>query len=373
VFHSEKYAHELASLVTDACGYGLAEYVCGEISKAAEHRRLVAIAERFTNMLKEGSDPAQVSDWIVAQVESGRELTVADRPELLADVVAQLGSITQDSGRCISTGLRALDATIGGYRPQQLILIGARPSIGKSVLGFQTAKHAALQGVKTMFISIEMPNSELAARSLAMDCGLSVSDVMAGMLESRDRATITSNAKKLAGVPLMLWEPPSPTVEKIVAMIRREAAAGLELVVIDYVSLIRHKDTKKPHWERIGEITAALKAAAKRFNLPVVLLAQVGRDVDKGEAPRRPTLSDLKYSGSLEQDADLVLFLHRADKMALAAELIVAKQRNGPLAMIDLTFNGARFEFTEGPPPAVDHFDQFADSSSYEFDEEAYR
>lgn len=337
------------------CLRGSVGHYCSEILRAAEHRRLLKVRDDFTSKLAEGCSPDETRDWLVAQVESGRMLTIADKPELIGDVVRRLADRPRDNACRIPSSINALNKLLGGYGPGQLILIAARPSIGKSAFAFQEAMSAAKYSLRTLFVSIEMPNDEIGARRIANGCDIQLADIMSGNLDPMKRRLITDLAHQMNDLPLLLWEPQSPTVDKIVAMIRREAAAGLRLAIIDYVSLIKHRDPKKPHWERIGEISKALKSVSKQLRLPIILLSQVGREVENrsgrdsedGQGARRPTLTDLKYSGSLEEDADIVIFVHRATRMVAEAELIVAKHRNGPLKVIEASYDGPRFSFSE--------------------------
>ncbi len=140
------------------------EYACREIAQAAEFRRLCKISEDFSVELTQSNDPKAIAEWLVSQVEAGRELTIRDRPEMIADVLERLAAIPEDSGRSIGSGIASLDSIISGFRGGQLIVLGARPSIGKSALGFQFARASAEQKNRSLYVSIEMPNSELAAR-----------------------------------------------------------------------------------------------------------------------------------------------------------------------------------------------------------------
>lgn len=340
-----------------------------DILQAAEHRRLMKLRDRLSEKLEAGEQVDDLREWLIKEAESGRELTSQDQPELASDVLARIADRVDQSDRLIESGLPSIDdITSGGFRPGQLILIGARPSIGKSALGYQFAQAAAEAGHRTLYVSIEMPTDELGARMLAGASDIQMREIMNGKLDEKDRRQVLALAKRFKDKPLLLWEPCAPTVEKLVAMMRREAAAGLRLAVIDYISLIRHRDPKKPHWQQISEITVALKTAAKQIGIPIILLAQLGREAESKEKeqkkdtePRRPSLSDLKYSGSLEQDSDLVLFIHRPNRFREETEIIVAKNRNGRLGRVPAVYNGPRFRFTEPEPQTHSEFDEYSD------------
>lgn len=369
IFVEMKRGAVIAEAITQACE-NVAELplLADDILQAAEHRRLMKLRDRLSEKLEAGEKVDDLREWLIKEAECGRELTSHDQPELVADVLERLATREDQSDRLIASGLPTLDETIGGFRPGQLILIGARPSIGKSALGYQFAQAAAEADHRTLYVSIEMPTDELGARMLAGGSDLHVAEIMTGALDESQRRQVMSQARRFAGKPLLLWEPCAPTVEKLVAMMRREAAAGLKLAVIDYISLIRHRDPKKAHWEKISEITAALKTAAKQIGIPIILLAQLNReaepkgsDKNKDAAPKRPSLADLKYSGSLEQDSDLVILIHRADRLTAETELIIAKHRNGPLKFVDAVYDGPRFRFTEPEPKRHPEFDDYAD------------
>ena len=224
--------------------------LCRDIAEAAEFRRLIALRDKLTQNIDDAVPASELRNGIVTQAENGRKLSSADQPELISKVMRRLA---------------------------------------------------------------DMPNDELGARQVANGCRLQHREIMAGKLDATDRERIHALASKFDNVPLLLWEPTASTLERITATIRREAALGLKMVVVDYVSLIRHTDSKKAHWERLGDITRAMKSAAKRHNIPIVLLAQVGRDTEKREESRRPTLADLKSSGDLEQDSDASTIKYRIE------------------------------------------------------------
>ncbi len=202
----------------------------------------------------------------------------------------------------IPTGFYYLDQEIGGFRPGQLVVMAARTSVGKTAFSYQLARHAAEQGYRSLYISIEMPNDEIAARELAGSSRYRYQQILDGF-DDTERQPVLEYATALSNTPLDIWSPSAPTLERICATIRCEVATkATKLAVVDYVSLIRHDRSKKDHWQLIGEITRAFKSLAKDLQIPIMLLAQLDRSMEKSEKTsgkgsgkddntmRRPTL-----------------------------------------------------------------------------------
>ena len=256
----------------------------------------------------------------------------------------------------LATGIHDLDRSTGGFLGGQMIVIAARPACGKSALGMQIALHAAHTGsVPTLVFSVEMPSTELMVRAICSEASLDLQLVRSGFFKQQDLNTVSMAAQKLTKAPLYLDDTPGLTVAQFRSRARRaKTAHGIGLIVVDYLQFM-HGSSKRAGESRaleVSEISKAIKTVAKELNVPVIALAQLNRDADEGSKPK---LSNLRESGSIEQDADTVLLIHRLDKNKKRSEdeepmehntlLIVAKQRNGPTPEIELNFVGQQTVF----------------------------
>jgi replicative DNA helicase len=323
-----------------------AVFYARQVKRAATLRRLQSLGLQLaTRIADPAADPGDIAAWIDAQL-SGLGHHVEDPPrrvdELATDLLAELRQPSHEGA--IFTGLRSHDIVAGGWMPGELIILAARPGVGKTSLAMQIAQHNAVKGRPVLFVSLEMTGRELAARLL---CGLSGVDsrrLRAGRLDAANLSAIERASVEIGGVPLRVWAPPMATLARIRAMAKRDAAAsGLALLVVDYLGLVRPADPKRPRHEQIGEVSAGLKALAKELSVPVLSLSQLNREADGNE----PRLSHLRDSGSIEQDADVVLFIHREDEDKTAAKLIVAKHRHGDTGVVHLAWDAARTRYED--------------------------
>ncbi len=248
----------------------------------------------------------------------------------------------------VPSGFDDLDAKTAGFQPGDLIIIAGRPAMGKSSLAVNIAENAAIRHkVPVAILSLEMSSEQLAMRMLCSQSEVSLGRVRTGHLGNEDWPKLTSGAGLLVQADIMLDDSPSLNVFEIRAKCRRLKAEGkLGLVILDYLQLIRPSGHAENRVQEISQITRHLKALAKELNVPIIALSQLSRAVEQRHAgDKRPQLSDLRESGSVEQDADLVIFVFREeyykpDDPALQgkAEIIIGKQRNGPTGTITLTF-----------------------------------
>lgn len=260
---------------------------------------------------------------------------------MAADVVADLATGTCD--RPTMSGFEALDSSAGGWMSGELVILAARPGVGKTTFAMQVAAHNAARERRVLFVSLEMRDRELVARMLSGDPGVDSRRLRAGRLGTADIDKLRAAADDIRDLPVRVWAPPSATLARIRGVAKREVAfGGLSLLVVDYIGLIRPAagDTKRPRFEQVGEVSAGLKSLAKELDVPVLALCQLNREADGTE----PRLSNLRDSGSIEQDADVVLFLHRE---TTATKLIVAKHRHGETGSVALRFDGSTTRFSE--------------------------
>lgn len=294
------------------------------------------------------------------------ELREREPKELVMEVVQRIESLYERRGAIsgISTGFHDLDQMIDGLHPQEMVVIAARPSMGKTAFAMNIAEHVATVEKRTVAVfSLEMSDLALMQRAVLSRARVNMHSVRSGILSERDFPALTEAAAKIsAGGRLRIVDAVGATIGAIRAKARRLARRhkDLSVIFIDYIQKARStsKQALGSREREIAEISSGLKDIAKELNIPVVVLAQLNRDVEKrkGETKGRPQLSDLRESGSIEQDADVVGLLYRDEYYAEGEEakrevegkatLIIAKSRNGPVGDVPLTFlkEFARYE-----------------------------
>jgi replicative DNA helicase len=254
----------------------------------------------------------------------------------------------------IPSGFGGLDSLTAGFQPKELTILGARPSIGKTAVAGNIAVHVAMSGRTVAFFSLEMPSKALIDR---MCCARGQVDLQAhrhGRLNQVQKQYYLRALAEIIDMPLYIDDQPGQTAASIEAKAARlQASNGLDLVMVDYLGLMAAERKGMENREQVvAAISRAMKGLAKRLNVPVILLSQLNRELYK-RVDKRPILSDLRESGSIEQDADMVLFLHREEyynrddpSLSGKGELIIAKARNGPLGTVHLRYDArtCRFE-----------------------------
>jgi replicative DNA helicase len=276
----------------------------------------------------------------------------------------------------IETGFRDFDSMTGGLHQSELVILAARPSMGKTALALNIAEHASLtQNVGTLFVSLEMSSVELADRLLCSLAKVNGMRLRNGSISNEDRRRLVEKAAEMSQAPLFVDDTPSRTMTEIAAAARRlKRRNNLGLVVIDYLQLIEPDNSRDPRQEQVAKIARRLKGLARELKVPVMCLAQLNR---QAEATRdnKPRMSHLRESGAIEQDADVVMFVHREEyyctneedraKVAGEAELIVSKQRNGPTGDVKLSWLKDFTRFTDCAARPYDEFEQFNSADSF--------
>jgi replicative DNA helicase len=254
----------------------------------------------------------------------------------------------------LSTGYTDLDLQTSGLQPADLIIVAGRPSMGKTSFAMNLAEHAIIKDKKAVAVfSMEMPADSLALRMLASVGRVNQNKLRTGQLSDDDWPRLTSAVKLLHDAPLYIDDTPALTVSELRARARRlKREHGLSMIVIDYIQLMQGGgNNNENRASEISAISRSLKALAKELHVPIVALSQLNRSLEKRDN-KRPIMSDLRESGAIEQDADLIIFIYRDevyDKSSSdigKAEIIIAKQRNGPIDTVYLSFQGqyTRFE-----------------------------
>jgi len=255
----------------------------------------------------------------------------------------------------VPTGFNDLDKLTAGLQPSDLIVVAGRPSMGKTAFSLNVAVHAALHaGIGVAIFSLEMAKEQLGLRMLCSEARVDHSKVRSGHLAEREFPALVSAAGRLAEAPIYIDDTPAISILELRAKSRRlvrDKNKKMGLIVVDYLQLMRGMSTVQNREQEISEISRSLKALAKELRVPIIAISQLNRRVeDRGD--KRPMMADLRESGAIEQDADVIAFIYRDEVYNKdstdpgTAEIIVAKQRNGPIDTIRLTFIGkiTRFE-----------------------------
>lgn len=325
-------------------------------------RRLLALAGEITaNCYVPGANAAE----IISQADAAMVQLIdvgTDEPTLLydamADAVADIDDrATGNRPSGLQTGVADFDAITGGLEPGQLVIVAARPSVGKTAFALNVADHVTEQGNTVAFFSLEMTRRELTQRLLALRAGVSVPEMRSGKLDESQWGRIAACQGKTDGQRLFLIDRPAIGVAYVRAAARKiKRQHGLSLIVVDYLGLMRGEGQNRT--QEIGSLSRGLKALAKELHVPIIALAQLNRATETRH-DKRPQLFDLRDSGEVEQDADIVAMLHREELYTPAqewtgmAELILRKNRNGALGDVILRYRGEfmRFEFHQGRSP----------------------
>ncbi len=256
----------------------------------------------------------------------------------------------------IPSGFKDIDELTSGFQSGDLIIIGGRPGMGKTALALNIAQHVAidLKGPVAVF-SLEMAKEQLALRMLCSESMVNSSHVRKGFISKQDWPKLTNAAGRLADAPIFIDDSSAITVLEVRAKARRlkMERGGLSLVVVDYLQLMRSRNVFERREQEISDISRSLKALAKELRVPVVALSQLNRAVEQ-RGDKKPTLADLRESGAIEQDADVIIFLYRDELYNKnnpsnkgKAEVIIAKQRNGPTGVVNLTYLAESTKFVD--------------------------
>ena len=335
-------------------------------------RGLIAVAAEIAEA---GYDQADSADHLLDSAESkifeiGQQkarTTFRSLHDEMHEALNYVEALMQRGGELtgVSTGFRDFDEMTGGLQPGELVVIAARPSMGKTALALNIARNAAIEKKKKVAVfSLEMTKRALALRMLASEASIDFSGFRKGFGRTEEFRKLTEAGGKLADANIWIDDSGLITILEIKAKCRRLASErGLDLVIVDYLQLA-HGDTRNQRKDlEIAEISHGLKALAKELDIPVIALSQLNRGPEQRDPDkRRPNMGDLRESGAIEQDADVIAFIYRdevynptEENMGIA-ELIISKQRNGPTGTVKLQFTAryARFhDLAEGPdrPP----------------------
>lgn len=349
------YSSELLSSVPVSTNY---KYYAEQVKEASTRRKLLSMATHVTNKINAEVETIDVVKFIEEEIvdatldNSQKEaVSIKDGITTVLEHIEKLRNDPKDiSG--IRTGIDTLDKKINGLNKTDLIILAARPGCGKSALALQIAKHTSFYEDKvTMLFSLEMGTDQLVQRTLCNDSKVDLWKIRSGKMDDTEMSALNFSARKLKTAPLFYNDMAAIGIKDIRSQIKLHNAKNdsrVELVIVDYLQLMASGSTNMV--QQVTEISRGLKMIAKEFNIPVLALSQLSRAVEaRGGKPR---LSDLRDSGSIEQDADIVMFLHRekSDEFSLTGDtvdLMIEKHRNGSTGEIPLHFQGNKMTFTE--------------------------
>lgn len=322
-------------------------------------RDLIMASIKIRALSESSTDDAEV---VVEEAEKmlfdATEKRVSNSFRPLKDVVVEtmdvLDTIASNKGSVfgVSTGFKDLDKILGGMRAGDLIVLAARTSVGKTALALNIAANAAKTGTTVAFFSLEMPSQQVVQRLLSAEANIDSSRMRNGFLEQADFQSLVQAQNDLGNLEFYIDDSPAMTVMELRAKARRQlrnVSEGQGLIVVDYLQLMQpsRAGRDRQRYLEVGEISRGLKVLAKELGVPILALSQLARGVEQRES-KRPQLSDLRESGSIEQDADVVLFLDRSKTPEEALEkgrpelgtanIIIGKNRNGPLSTVETVF-----------------------------------
>ncbi len=346
-----------------------------------EKAMLRSLIDASTDILRDAYDAVDEPRELVARAES-RIFSILEhrssaeaRPieSVLTEVMARMDARMRHEHALggVETGFTDLDALCGGLHNSELIILAARPSMGKTAFAMNIAEHVSIDLQQpALFVSLEMASLELADRLLCSASQVNGHRLRNGTISQEDRRRLVQKSSEISAAPLYIDDTPSRTLTEIAAVARRlKRKSGLALVVIDYLQLIEPDNPRDPRQEQVAKIARRLKTMSRELDIPVLCLAQLNRQAEVSR-DNRPRLNHLRESGAIEQDADVVMFVHREEyyqsndedreRVKGQAEIIIAKQRNGPIGDVKLLWQHDYTRFVNLEHRPYDEFEAFS-------------
>ena len=348
----------IASLTDEVPSAANIDYYARVVFDRATRRSLIRISSEIkTSSFDETRESRAILEEaekkIFALTDMGQTIQIHDMKEVVDKTTSIIQKQYHDhnSFSGIPCGFNRLDSMTSGFQKSELSIIGARPSMGKTAMALTMMENIAInQKIPCGFFSLEMSFEQIGQRLLSQVAHIPGHKIRSGMMNLEDWQKIYDDAGRICESPLFIVDTPNMQHLDLRAMaIRMVQSKGVQIIFIDYIGLISTQNSSAPVYEQISEISKSLKSLARELNIPVVCLCQVARDAEGSE----PTLAQLRGSGSIEQDADVVMFIHRDRKKTdeedqnpvMDAKLIVAKQRNGPIGDVNLLFLSSYTKF----------------------------
>ena len=354
----------ITSLANEAVSYNVEEHA-KIISEKAQLRRLIDAGNKIVGMTYAGEDePTAIlnkAEQMVLDVsgQTQSESSFAPIGEVVLSNLDKLNALQQHDGAItgVPTGFKDVDHVFNGLQKSDLILVAARPAMGKTAFTLNIAQNVTMLYDKTVaFFSLEMGKEQLVGRILSSVAGVSSEKLRRANMDQADWEKVIAAADRMSKSKLFIDDTPGLTVQDMRSKLRRlKVEHGLDLVIVDYIQLMQGRNSGKGSENRqqeVSEISRNLKLIAREFNVPLIALSQLSRSVES-RPDKRPVLSDLRESGSLEQDADIVIFLYRDkyydenSEMGDKAEVLIRKHRNGAVGSVKLLFIGELTRFLD--------------------------
>ena len=372
----------LAKLSASVPNAAHAVYYADIVTEKAVFRKLIASS---TEILKDSYEQTSSAKELCAQAEQkifaimdGRSSqSVHSISDVLHEAMDRMEARLRDDYETGSaeSGFTQFDEMTGGLHSGELIILAARPSMGKTALAMNIGEYVSInQKLPVLFVSLEMSGIELADRMLCSLARVNGHRLRNGTISADDRERLIRKANEISQAPLFVDDSPSRTVSEIAAAARRikRREGSLGMIVIDYLQLIEPDNSRDPRQEQVAKIARRLKGIARELEVPLLCLSQLNRQAEDSK-DHRPRLSHLRESGAIEQDADVVMFVHREEyyhrgdekaQFAGQAEIIIAKQRNGPIGDVELTWEADFTRFSDRAPERHNEFDDYAEFTS---------
>lgn len=360
VKNASETAIYLSDLLSDAPASAALGHYAGLVRDAATRRGLALVGMQMQQMA--ALNGAESTSGIVESIRANLDNLAVDRlgsevptsDEIIAATLDEIDALA--SGKVVAgipTGFKDLDYALNGLRPGQMIIIAARPGVGKSSLMMDIVRHAAFKQKKSVLVfSLEMSKTEVMMRALAGESYVDLHSLKTGDLDDHKWQQLSNASGKMLGAKLGIDDNAAVNMTDIRAKARAfQRAHGLDMIAIDYLQLMNSDKKTDSRQQEVSEISRGVKLLAKEFGIPVLALSQLNRGSEQ-RSDKKPAISDLRESGSLEQDADVVLLLHREEMYekesprAGEADVIIAKQRSGPTGTVILSWLGkfSRFD-----------------------------
>ncbi len=370
------YLAELSDAVATAAH---ATYYAEIVHEKATLRGLI---EASTDILKESYDPtveprqllSRAEEKIFSILESKGQGQVSLIRDVLFEAMARIDNrMKQDyTAGGVESGFDDFDEMTGGMHGSEMIILAARPSMGKTALAMNMVENVAVNCMQpTLFVSLEMAALELGDRLLCSRAHVNGHRLRNGQITNEERQKLLQAAAEISNAPLYIDDTPSRTMTEIAAAARRiKRREGLSLIAIDYLQLIEPDNSRDPRQEQVAKIARRIKGLARELDVPVLCLAQLNRQTESSK-DNKPQLSNLRESGAIEQDADVVMFIHREEYYCSndedrelvrgEADLLIRKQRNGPVGDVKLTW---LHDFTRFTNRAPQQYSEFSDAGA---------
>ena len=328
------------------------KYYAQIVYEKATLRRLIRISEDITKDCYDASDPLEdilenTEKNVFNLIQSRNTREYEPISEIVINALKKIQKASETKGHVtgLSTGFADLDFKTAGLQPSDFILIAARPSMGKTAFSLSILDHGVLKrGQSAAIFSLEMSKEQLVNRLFAMEAKIDAQNIRSGNLDDTDWESLAEASEVIGGSKLIIDDTPGISATELRSKCRKyKMEQDIQLVIVDYIQLMSSGGRSDNRQQEISDISRSLKSLARELNVPVIALSQLNRAVES-RTDHRPMLADIRESGAIEQDADVIMFLYRDDyynpetEKKNVAEVIIAKQRNGPTGTIELTW-----------------------------------